>query len=46
MNGVLLPMIIDVVAHILNEFRNEVSTDGLMLAAFNGNTTWTIVPRV
>jgi hypothetical protein len=39
-------MIVDVIAHVLDEFRNEVRSDGFVLAAFNGNATWTIVSSV
>ena len=42
----VLPMIVDVVAHILDQFRNQMRADRFVLAAFNGNAAWTIIPRV
>ena len=39
-------MVIDVVAHVLDEFRNEVCSDRCVLAALDSNATRTIVPRV
>jgi hypothetical protein len=39
-------MIVDVVAHVLDEFRNEMCSYGLVLAALDGDASRTIVPRV
>jgi len=42
----VFPMIIDVVAHVLDELRDEMRSDGFMLAAFDGNAAWAVVPGV
>lgn len=31
-------MLVDIVAHILDQFWDEMGADGFVLAAFNGNT--------
>jgi hypothetical protein len=41
-----IPIIVDVVAHVLDERWNEMRTDGLMLAAFNSDAAGPIVSGI
>src|SRR6266404_73257 len=40
------PMIVDIVTHVLDEFRNKMCSHGFMLAPLNSHATWTIVPCI
>jgi hypothetical protein len=42
----LMPVIINVVAHVLDEFGNQVCIYGLMLAPLNSNASRPVVPRI
>src|SRR5258708_1011174 len=42
----LLPMIVDIVAHVLDQFGNQVRADWLMSASLDSDTARTIVPRI
>ena len=36
-------MIVDVIAHILDQFRDKVCANRFMFAALNGNPTWSVI---
>jgi hypothetical protein len=42
----LVPVIVDVIAHILDQLGNEVRTYWLVFTAFNGNATRPIISGV
>ena len=44
--GASFPIVIHVVTHILDQFRNEVSAYGFVLAAFNRHSAGPVVARV